>query len=133
MKYAETSPVPSVSSFLESTYDFLGIDNEIKVVLLSILVLRFLETFPCGFAVFAEILCGFAVSGTPLNTLPHCPDGGAKSHRGAPRRHWGAPWGHRGAPRGIWVHLEVTGVQQSDQKSSGVHPSLTKWLNLIRA
>ena len=58
-----------------------------------------------------------------IHTLPHCPDGGAKSHRGAPWRHWGAPWGHRGAPRGIWVHLEVTGVQQSDQKSSGVHPS----------
>ena len=57
---------PSVSSFSMSTYGFLGKINEIKVVLLRILVFRFLATFLRGFAVFAEILCGFAVSGAPL-------------------------------------------------------------------
>ena len=66
MKNAETLPIPSVSSFFKSTYDFLGKNNEIKVVLLSILVLRFLATFLRGFAVSAEILCDFVVSGTPL-------------------------------------------------------------------
>ena len=68
MKNAETSPIPSVFYFFKSTYSFYGKNNEIKVILLSILVLRFLATFPCGFAVFAEILCGLAVSGTPLKT-----------------------------------------------------------------
>ena len=66
MKNAETLPIPSVSSFFKSTYDFLGKNNEIKGELLSILVLRFLATFLCGFAVFAENLCGFEVSETPL-------------------------------------------------------------------
>ena len=53
------SPIPSVSSFFKSTYNFLAKNNEIKVVLPSILVMRFLATLPCSSAVFAEILCGF--------------------------------------------------------------------------
>ena len=70
MKDAETSPISSVFSFFKPTYDFFHKNNEIKAILLSILILRFLPIFLCGFAVFAEILCGFAVSGTPLT--PPC-------------------------------------------------------------
>ena len=64
MKNTETSPIPSVSSFFKSEYDFLGKNNEIKVVFPNILLLRFLATFVCGFSVFAESLCGFAVFGS---------------------------------------------------------------------
>ena len=70
MKNAETSLIPSVSSFFKSTYDFFDKNNEIKAVLPSILVLRFLASFLCGFAVFTEILCGFVVSRTPLRPPP---------------------------------------------------------------
>ena len=53
-------PISSVSSFFKSIYDFFDKNNRIRAVSLSILVLRFFAIFLI-FAVFAELLCGFAV------------------------------------------------------------------------
>ena len=47
-------------------YAFFAQNHEFKVTMTSMLILRFQATFPCDFAVFPKILCGFAVFVTHL-------------------------------------------------------------------
>ena len=56
-------------SYKKKAYALLAQNYEIKVTLITIQVLWFLEIFVCGFKVFGEIMCGFAVSGTSLTSL----------------------------------------------------------------
>ena len=60
-----------VTSVSKSTDVCIGRNYKIEVISQCMLVLRFLAIFQCGFAVFAEISCGFAVSGTPLTPPPY--------------------------------------------------------------
>ena len=60
---ANTLPMSCVTSVLKSADVYKGRNFKIEVISQCMLVLRFLAIFQCGFAVFAEISCGFRFQG----------------------------------------------------------------------